>query len=108
MLSARRATLAAADAQTKALYRIRFGDRWQNMHDTAMTKLYNFFAQPSAHDDFCQIAEQILDEAQTVPDAAFSAFANDALARLEAPFIVLQRQANGYRASQGSWHGATS
>ena len=86
MLSARRATLAAADAQTKALYRIRFGGRWQNMHDTAMTKLYNFFAQPPAHDDFCRVARQVLYEEQWVPDAIFATFANDALARLEAPF----------------------
>jgi hypothetical protein len=95
MLSARRATLAAADTQTKALYRARFGGRWQNEHDTAMTRLYNFFAQPPAHDDFCRVAEQVLDEAQTVSDAAFADFADDALARLEAPFTGSNRRADG-------------
>jgi hypothetical protein len=108
MLSARRETLAAADTQTKALFRARFGEGWQNMHDTAMTKLYNFFARPPAHDDFCQVAEQILDEAQVVPDAAFAAFANDALARLEAPFSDWNRRADAYRASPGIRQGATS
>ena len=106
LLSSRRAALAAADARTKALYRARFGGRWQYMHDTAMTKLYNFFAQPPAHDGFCRVARQILDEAQTVPDAAFAMFANDALMRLEAPFT--DRQNDAHRAPQESWQGATS
>ena len=108
MLSTRRATLAAADTQTKALYRARFGGAWQNMHDTAMTRLYNFFAQPPAHDDFCQVAEQILDEEQLVPGAAFADFANDALARLEAPFSDWNRRADAYHASPGIRQGATS
>lgn len=100
--------LAAADRDTQAVYRSRFGAAWQDRHDAAMTRVYNFFAQPPAHESFCVVAEQILDESQDVAPEAFGAFAQAALARLETPFTVFYAQYESYRVALANWQGSSA
>ncbi|MET0309895.1 MAG: hypothetical protein ABW023_14410 [Sphingomonas sp.] len=97
--------LAAADAGVKAGYRARFGGEWESAHDRAMTRLYNFFAQPPAQQGFCAAAQGVLTEAQAVAPQDFARFAATALPRLEAPFTDFYRDYDTYRTAYAAWRG---
>lgn len=86
LLAAERAALAEAAEGAAARYRSRFGAAWQARFDDDMTRLYNFWAQPRAHDGFCAVAQGVLRDAAVVEPADFGAFAAAALPRLEQPF----------------------
>jgi hypothetical protein len=86
MLAADRALLAAARAGVESDYRVRFGAAWQARDDDDMTRLYNHFATPEAHDAFCATARELLRDSETVAPGEFYAFARYALPRLEQAF----------------------
>ena len=99
LLRRQRKPLAAADARIKRAYRTRHGTKWKAAHDRQMTRVYNFFAQPIAHDAFCSVARDVLARANVVAPRRFSRFAVGALPRLEAPFTAFYRKYEAYRAS---------
>lgn len=103
LLRQHRATLAAADAGVKSLYRIRHGADWESTHDRQMTRVYNFFAQPTAHDGFCRAAREVFAEIDGVPPAQFADFAAGALPRLEAPFTDFYREYDAWRTAHAAW-----
>lgn len=103
LLRQQRATLAAADAGVKSLYRIRHGAGWESVHDRQMTRVYNFFAQPTAHDGFCFAAREVLAQIDSVTPEQFADFAAVALPRLEAPFTAFYREYEAYRAAHIAW-----
>ena len=98
MLVTEKEPLAQADTGAQAAERARGGD-----HDAAMTKLYNFWAQPPAQGGFCAAAGEVLREAVNVEPADFPAFAATALPRLEAPFLAAFARFDGYRAELAQW-----
>lgn len=97
LLTDRRAELADASIATEASFQTRFGDAWRQHHDDAMTKLYNFFAQPPAQAAFCSEAAAVLREAAVVEPASFVSWADGALHRLEAPFTAFYAAFDEYR-----------
>jgi hypothetical protein len=103
MLRANQATLAAAASASEAVFQARHGAAWQARYDDDMTRLYNFFAQPPAHDGFCQTAEAVLRESAAVAPADFPAFATAAMPRLEAPFLAFFAAYDAYRTSLAAW-----
>lgn len=103
LLDTEKTALDLAGIGMAARYRMRFGAAWQARHDDAMTRLYNFWAQPPAHDGFCATAHDILREAATVEPSNFAAFAATALPRLEAPFVAAFAAADAYRAQVATW-----
>jgi len=103
ILRADAAALAAAASGTEGVYKARHGTLWQARYDDDMTRLYNFFAQPPAHDGFCEAAEAVLRQSATVEPSSFPAFAAAALPRLEAPFIAFFASYDDYRASLAAW-----
>lgn len=103
LLGAKRTALAAADAATRADYRARHGNGWQNHHDGAMTRVYNFFAQPAAQTAFCSEARAVLAEVSAAPEDAFIASAPAALARLEAPFTAHYAAYERYTVALAMW-----
>ena len=103
LLRQQRATLAAADTGVKSLYRVRHGASWESVHDRQMTRVYNFFAQPTAHDGFCLAAREILAQVDSVTPAQFADFAAEALPRLEAPFTAFYREYEAYRTAYAGW-----
>jgi len=105
MLAAARGPLAEAAAGTEAVYRARHGARWQAASDDAMTRLYNFFAQPEAAGAFCAAALTATREAAAVEPSDFHAFAQRTLARLETPFLDFYASWDRYRASLTAWQG---
>jgi hypothetical protein len=103
MLVRHAASLAAADAGVKAQYRARAGAAWESEHDRDMTRVYNFFAQPPAHDRFCDAARDVLRQLSFVDTAGFADFAAYALPRLEAPFTDFYRDYDAWRAERTAW-----
>ena len=99
LLARHRSPLAAADAGVKAQYRLRYGREWESRHDRDMTRLYNFFAQPTGHDGLCVEAQVLLGEAQGVDPIDFADFAAYALPRLRTPFDGTVRDT--YRVDEG-------
>jgi hypothetical protein len=86
MLATDRAPLAAARAGVESGSRARFGAAWQARDDDDMTRLYNHFATPEAHDVFCATARELLRDSETVEPGEFYAFARYALPQLEQAF----------------------
>lgn len=103
LLAGAKTHLAAAQAGVIKRYQVKFGAAGQARNDDAMTKLYNFFAQPTGHDGFCATAKRVLVEAAAVEPAALPTFALTALPRLEAPFIAFFADYDRYRALMASW-----
>jgi hypothetical protein len=68
-----------------------------------MTRVYNFFAQPTAQSGFCSAAREVLARVETVTPDQFADFAAEALPRLEAPFTDFYRQYDAYRVAYAEW-----
>jgi hypothetical protein len=105
LLASARDPLATAQTAVAAVYRVRYGAAAQARNDDAMTRLYNFFAQPTGHDAFCAAAKSVLAEAATVEPGALAPFAAAALPRLEAPFTAFFAAWDSYRAALAQWQG---
>ncbi|MES2096059.1 MAG: hypothetical protein V4459_04815 [Pseudomonadota bacterium] len=79
-------TLTAANDAVSARYKAQYGANWESARERDMTKLYNFFAQPTAARDFCSAAKTTLAQIQNVGPQDLPGFALAALPMLEAPF----------------------
>lgn len=71
--------------------------------DQALTRVYNFFAQPPAQDGFCAAAALMLDQALTTKPADLEAFAVTALSALDAPFTDFYGAYESYRIALADW-----
>jgi hypothetical protein len=80
------AALAAANDAVSAHYKAQYGAAWQDARERDMTKLYNYFAQPTAQAEFCATAKAVLVQVATVEPAKLTDFAVEELPALEAPF----------------------
>lgn len=87
MLARHKAVLAVANAAEVAPYRARYGAKWSGAYDVHATRLYNFFAMPTAQLQFCGAAGQVLAKANAMTPDAIVGYAPIALAQLEAPFL---------------------
>ena len=72
-------------------------------YDDAMTRLYNYFAQPGAQDDFCAAAASVVSDLATLPPAGDDAAAASALAKLDVPFVAFYSRYDAYRTELASW-----
>lgn len=77
-----------------------------NTLDVAMTRLYNYFAQPPAQPGFCAVAREVLAEVPAVPDAEFPVYAAKAMQRLEQPFLDFYGAYEKYLADLARWANA--
>lgn len=103
MLKADAAPLGKANDAVKGLYRARYGADWQAAHDAYMTRLYNYFALPSAKAGFCAAAAEVAPQAAAVAPGDFVTFAQGALPRLDAPILALYREVDAYRLAAADW-----
>lgn len=87
MLARHKVALAAANAAEIAPFRARYGAKWSSAYDTHATRLYNFFAMPTAQAQFCIAANQVLAKATALSPEAITSYAPAALAQLEAPLL---------------------
>lgn len=90
MLTRHKAVLATANAAEVAPFRARYGAKWAAPYDTHATKLYNFFAMPTAQAQFCAAATQVLVRINAITPEALVDYAPKALSQLEAPFLTRQ------------------
>ncbi len=73
------------------------------MFDPAMTRLYNYFAQPPVLARFCATAAPLLHAAAALPSGEFAAFSGTALAQIDQPFTDFYARYDGYRADLAAW-----
>ncbi|MCM8731124.1 hypothetical protein ACFO8O_09150 [Hephaestia sp. GCM10023244] len=71
--------------------------------DDAMTRLYNYWAHPGAHDAFCAAAAGVIVRSASVTPATAEAFAVGAIADLDRPFVDLFGAYDAYRVALAQW-----
>lgn len=96
LLTTQRAALATA-------HRTLAAEHGPTTFDAAMTRLYNYFAQPPVLARFCAVAGPSLVQASALPAGAIDAFAADALAAIDAPFTDFYSRYDSYRAELAAW-----
>ncbi len=96
LLSAQKPVLAKAEATYASEYKAGGGD-WQDRYDDSMTRLYNFFSQSPARDEFCAAAGTVLAQSSGLTTEALPAFAAQNLPVLERPFTDFYRAVDAWR-----------
>jgi hypothetical protein len=96
LLAAQKPVLTKAEATYAKEYKAGGGD-WQDRYDDSMTRLYNFFSQSPARDDFCAAAITVLSDGAIVPAERMPAFAAERLPTLERPFTDFYRAYDAWR-----------
>lgn len=96
LLSAQKPVLAKAEATYASEYKAGGGD-WQDRYDDSMTRLYNFFSQSPARDEFCAAAGAVLAQSTGLTAEALPAFAAQNLPLLERPFTDFYRAVDAWR-----------
>jgi len=71
--------------------------------DSHMTRLYNFFAQPFAQREFCNVAGRVAADAQSIPGPEFEYFAVVAIERVDRPFQDFYRAYQAYQRDLVAW-----
>ncbi len=71
--------------------------------DRAMTRLYNYFAQPPVLPQFCSIASGMAQEAAGWPVSSLAEAAPDALARIDQPYHAFYARYDAYRVALIAW-----
>lgn len=75
--------------------------------DPAMTRLYNYFAQPPVVARFCAQAGPLLHQAAALPAGAIDGFAATALAAIDRPFGEFFARYDSYRTDLAAWQAGT-
>jgi len=96
LLSAQKPVLAKAEATYASEYKAGGGD-WQDRYDDSMTRLYNFFSQSPAREEFCAAAGAVLAQSTGLTAEALPAFAAQNLPLLERPFTDFYRAVDAWR-----------
>lgn len=97
-IRSRSTTLAAAERALIGEYAGATGDR--AAYDGAMTRLYNYFAQPPAQPAFCAAAARVSREIAAVRPEALADYAAGAVPLLDAPFTDFYRAYDAYRVAR--------
>ncbi|RYY42947.1 MAG: hypothetical protein EOP59_08925 [Sphingomonadales bacterium] len=71
--------------------------------DPAMTRLYNYFAQPPVMAHFCATAAPLLHQVAALPAAELPAFAPAALAQIDRPFTDFYARYDAWRVDLAAW-----
>ncbi len=102
LLKVHAARFAAAHRALEAEYR-RGGGDWQDRFDDAMTRVYNYFAQPPVRAQFCATALPMLAQVAEIPAGGLDGFAGAGLASLDQPFVDFYRAYDRYRIELAQW-----
>lgn len=101
LLTAHRQALAAAHRSLTAEH------GGMASFDPAMTRLYNYFAQPPVLARFCAAAGPLLHQAAALPAGSIDAFAGTALAAIDRPFGEFYARYDAYRTDLAAWRTGT-
>lgn len=97
-----RRELAAAHRALMAEYRDR------EAFDPAMTRLYNYFAQPPVMARFCAAAAPLLHQATALPAGSLGDFATPAIIAIDRPFSEFYARYDAWRNALAAWNAGTS
>jgi hypothetical protein len=75
--------------------------------DPAMTRLYNYFAQPPVMAHFCATAAPLLHQVAAMPAAELQAVAPAALAQIDRPFTDFYARYDAWRVDLAAWRAGT-
>lgn len=102
MLSRHRRELAYAQSSLAREYGVGRG-RSRKAYDDSMTRLYNFWATPSAQEGFCRAAIETIEalESNDVSGGDLGTFCGTRLGRLEQPFIAFFQEYDAWRSGAG-------
>lgn len=75
--------------------------------DPAMTRLYNYFAQPPVLARFCAAAGPLLHQAAAMPAGSLEGFSGAALASIDRPFGEFYARYDRYRTDLAAWRADT-
>ena len=75
----------------------------EDSYDHAMTRLYNYWAQPAVQEEFCAAAANVLARSASVTPATVDSFATTAIAELDGPFVDFFRAYDAYRVALAQW-----
>lgn len=75
--------------------------------DPAMTRLYNYFAQPPVLARFCAQAAPLLHQAAALAPGSIESFAGTALAAIDQPFGEFYARYDAYRTDFAAWQAGT-
>ncbi|WP_422055531.1 hypothetical protein [Sphingomonas sp.] len=76
--------------------------------DPAMTRLYNYFAQPPVMARFCATAAPLLHQLAALPASELSAMAPAALAQLDRPFTDFYARYDAWRVDLAAWRAGSA
>ncbi|TCD00646.1 hypothetical protein EYB45_11060 [Erythrobacteraceae bacterium CFH 75059] len=105
-----RTPLSTANRSITREFAERYGRAGRASEDAYITKVYNYFATPAVHDEFCASALALSAQAATVPPAELGAFAATALPTIEAIFEGFFNRYEQYQRDLSEWeraYGAT-
>lgn len=75
--------------------------------DPAMTRLYNYFAQPPVLARFCATAAPVMHQANLLPAGGLAEFAPEALAAIDRPFTDFYARYDAWRIDLANWRRGT-
>ena len=101
LLATHRQALAAAHRTLTAEY------GGMASFDPAMTRLYNYFAQPPVLARFCAQAGPLLHQAAALPAGSIDGFAGTALTAVDRPFGDFYARYDAYRTDLAAWRAGT-
>lgn len=76
--------------------------------DPAMTRLYNYFAQPPVMAHFCATAAPLLHQVAALPAGDLPSVAPAALAQVDRPFTDFYARYDAWRADLAAWRSGTA
>lgn len=103
LLDRNKRELAAVNKTVTKEFRDRYGSQGQTAQDSYMTQVYNYFALPPAHGQFCKVATRVAAESMQVAPAGLGTFAGRGLQELEAVFEDFYRSFEQYRVDVANW-----
>lgn len=101
LLSTQRQALAAAH------HRLTAEHGGMASFDPAMTRLYNYFAQPPVLARFCAQAGPLLQQAAALAPGSIEGFAGTALVAIDQPFGEFYARYDAYRTELAAWRAGT-
>lgn len=109
MLKTHKAVLASANSAVDAEYKARLGkDGGFAAREATNTKVYNFFALPPVQANFCQRAIAVGAGVNATATANMAAYARQALASMEQPFLDFYDAYARYQTQMAQWRSMTT
>jgi hypothetical protein len=103
LLKRQKAIFATAYEAEARRFQSSDGAAWRSAMDSHMTRLYNYFAQPTLQKRFCTAAGSVAVDARTIASHDFQRFSMLAIGRLDQPFQSFYQNYSAYRRDLAAW-----